>query len=238
MAGIAEPRLAMAARKFGSLLVAIALCGCVSTPPPAVTGEMQRIEGDFPADFSGSWERNYARGGDIRSAYYQALDRLYVTRPDRNFASAPAMGAGVSPRQADALVALARLAEQITAPDVLAISQSEHEIVIEREDDYAILCAFYDGAARATVTGQGTEICGWDGHDLVAQLSLPGELDIAHRFTVSEQLGELRVTTTISAPSSPVPFEISRYYRRFERLPPDHNCIETLSKRRVCSYGR
>jgi len=238
MDAVTEPRLAMAAREFVALLVASALCGCVSTPPPAVTGKMQHIEGDFPADFSGSWERNYARGGDIRSAYYQALDRLYVTRPDRSFAPAPAMGAGVSPRQADALVALARLAEQITDPDVLTISQSEHEIVIERKDDYAILCAFYDGAAQATVTGQGTEICGWDGQDLVAQLSLPGELDIAHRFTVSEQLGELRVTTTISAPSSRVPFEISRYYRRFERLPPDHNCIETLSKRRVCSYGR
>lgn len=238
MDGVAPTPRTFGAGRICSFPVVLLLVGCAPQPQPAVTDRMQQVHGDFPADYSGYWERNYARGGDIRAAYYQALDRLYATRPDQTFGGPATIGMSVPSRQQEALIALARLAEEVTDTDVLTISQTDYEIVIEREDDYAILCGFFDGMADPTVTDYGREVCGWAGKDLVAQLSLPKRLDVAHRFSISEDRSEMRVTTTITAPSSRVPFEISRFYKRFDRLPPNYNCVETLSKRRVCSYGQ
>ena len=48
------------------------------------------------------------------------------------------------------LMPLARLAELITRQDELTISQTDHEILIERQDDFALFCAFYDGVAETT----------------------------------------------------------------------------------------
>jgi hypothetical protein len=45
------------------------------------------------------------------------------------------------------------------------------------------------------------------------------------------------VVTTVSSSTARIPFTLSRFYRKFERLPPDFNCIETLSMKRVCSTG-
>ena len=50
---------------------------------------------------------------------------------------------------ADSLVALARLAELITRPDVLTIVQDDYEIRVDRKDDFSMLCAFYDGVATS-----------------------------------------------------------------------------------------
>ena len=195
-----------------------------------------RIDGGMPADLSGSWERDYSRGDDVnqvlRDIYYYlsrtSADRAYTTRPGP-----------VQPSSRDmaSVRALARLAELITRPQVLTISQNENEITVDRKDDFSLECAFYDGVARGTDSDYGTEICGWDGHQLVSHLVLPDGLQITHRFDVSKDREQLRVITTLSSSTSRVPFTLRRFYRRFERLPPDFNCIETLSMKRVCSTG-
>ena len=203
---------------------------------PVIDEQMMRIDGEMPADFSGSWERDYSRGDDVnqvlRDIYYYlsrtSADRAYTTRPGP-----------VQPSSRDmaSVRALARLAELITRPQVLTISQNDQEITVDRKDDFSLLCAFYDGVAKGTESDYGTEICGWDGGQLVSHLILPDGLQVTHRFTVSEDRQQLRVVTTVSSSTARVPFTLRRFYKKFERLPPDFNCIETLSMKRVCSTG-
>jgi hypothetical protein len=222
-------------RSWNIIAACVALAACTPAEP-VIDEHMMRIDGEMPADLSGSWERDYSRGDDVnqvlRDIYYYlsrtSADRAYTTRPGP-----------VQPSSRDmaSIRALARLAELITRPQVLTISQNEHEITIERKDDFSLLCAFYDGVAKGTDSEYGTEICGWDGDQLVSHLVLPDGLQVTHRFTVSEDREQLRVVTTVASSRARVPFTLSRFYRKFERLPPDFNCIETLSMKRVCSTG-
>ena len=217
------------------ILLSLLIAAC--TPArPVIDEQMMQVDGEMPADLSGSWERDYSRGDDVnqvlRDIYYSlsrtSADRAYTTRPGP-----------VQPSSKDmaAIRALARLAELITRPQVLTISQNDQEITVDRKDDFSLLCAFYDGLAKGTESEYGTEICGWDGSQLVSHLVLPDGLQVTHRFTVSEDRQHLRVVTTVASNTARLPFTLRRFYKRFERLPPDFNCIETLSMKRVCSTG-
>ena len=222
-------------RSWNIVVVCMVFAACTPAEP-VIDEQMMRIDGEMPADFSGSWERDYSRGDDVnqvlRDIYYYlsrtSADRAYTTRPGP-----------VQPSSRDmaSIRALARLAELITRPQVLTISQNEQEITVERKDDFSLLCAFYDGVAKGTDSDYGTEICGWDGDQLVSHLVLPDGLQVTHRFDISEDRQQLRVVTTVSSSTARIPFTLSRFYRKFERLPPDFNCIETLSMKRVCSTG-
>ena len=222
-------------RRWNIVAMCLALAACTPAKP-VIDEQMMRIDGDMPADLSGSWERDYSRGDDVnqvlRDIYYYlsrtSADRAYTTRP------APVQP---SPTAMQSIRALARLAELITRPQVLTISQNDREITVDRKDDFSLLCAFYDGVARGTESAYGTEVCGWDGDQLVSYLVLPDGLQVTHRFTVSADRQQLRVVTTVSSNTARVPVTLSRFYRKFERLPPDFNCIETLSMKRVCSTG-
>jgi len=203
---------------------------------PVIDEGMMRFEGPMPADLSGSWERNYVRDDEVSGVLNQLYYQLARTSPDQRYSGNAGMPT-LSQDDMNSVLALARLAELITRPHVLTISQNEHEISIEREDDFAILCAFYDGVAKGTESDYGTEIFGWDGEQLVSNLVLAEGLQITHRFTVSEDGTQLRAVTTVSSSTSRVPFTLRRFYTKFERLPPTFNCIETLSMKRVCSTG-
>ena len=193
----------------------------------------------MPTDFSGSWERDYSRGDSINgvlNGLFYELNRRAAQRQsnDPRFRGPPPT---ISQRDADSLVALARLAELITRPDVLTIAQNDVEISIARKDDFAMTCQFFDGVAKGTISDYGTELCAWDGEQLVSHLILPDGLDILHRFALSPSGDRMRVTTTVSSGTSRVPFTINRYYMQFEAPSSDLNCIETLSMKRVCSTG-
>ena len=222
-------------RRWNIVAMCLALAACTPTKP-VIDEQMMRIDGEMPADLSGSWERDYSRGDDVnqvlRDIYYYlsrtSADRAYTTRPG------PVQP---SSRDMQSISALARLAELITRPQVLTISQNDREITVDRKDDFSLLCAFYDGVAKGTESAYGPEICGLDGDQLVSHLVLPDGLQVTHRFTVSADRQQLRVVTTVSSNTARVPVTLSRFYRKFERLPPDFNCIETLSMKRVCSTG-
>ena len=222
-------------RSWNIVAACLVLVACAPAKP-VIDEQMMRIDGEMPADFSGSWERDYSRGDDVnqvlRDIYYYlsrtSADRAYTTRPG------PVQP---SSRDMESVTALARLAELITRPQVLTISQNDQEITVDRKDDFSLLCAFYDGVAKGTESDYGTEICGWDGDQLVSHLILPDGLQVTHRFTVSADREQLRVVTTVSSSAARMPVTLRRYYRKFERLPPDFNCIETLTMKRVCSTG-
>ena len=219
------------------LLACLLLAGC--SKQPVISDEMTRVViGPLPTDFSGSWQRNYARDDQLNAALAAAYDRLARSMPDQRMPGpGSVVQAGPSPKDWDSLVALARLAELITRPDVLTISQDDFEIRVDRKDDFSLLCAFYNGQAKAVDSPYGRETCGWDGDDLVSYLGLPGGLKIVHRFTLSEDRQQLRVITTLDSSTSRVPFTLRRFYTKFERPAPAMNCVETLSMKRVCSTG-
>jgi len=217
-------------RNRGIVALCLSIAACAQ--PPVIDNEMKRIEGALPADLSGSWERNYARDDDVNAVLRDVYNKIVRTSTDRQ-----STGAGVpmpSAKDMSSVLALGRLAELITRPDVLIISQTESEISIEREDDFAMLCAFYDGIAKDTQNEYGVEICGWDGEQLVSNLVLPDGLQVTHRFTVSEDGEQLRVVTTVSSNTSRFPFSLRRFYTKFVRPPSEMNCVETFSMKRVC----
>ena len=222
--------------KFSVLVLCLLVAAC--SQQPVIVEETRYFRGAMPADFSGSWERNYALDDEVNAVLRGAYNRLARSMPEQRHPGAPPQGlAAPSSRDTASLLALARLAEEITRPDELRISQNEHEINVVRKDDFSLQCAFYDGVATSIENDYGTEICGWDGQQLVSQLILPDGLQVTHRFTISADGLQMRVVTTVSSSSSRVPFTLRRYYSRYKRPRSDFNCIETLSMKRVCSTG-
>lgn len=204
------------------------LAGCAQQEPILIE-DVKYFDGEMPADFSGTWARDYSRGDDIRKVWQNAYNNL-----SRMSESGVPV---VSDRDVSMLMPLARLVEQITRTDELAISQSEYEILVERRDDYALMCAFFDGISKPTESLFGRETCGWEANQLVSVNDFPDGLRVVHRFDTSEDRQELRVITTASSPTSRIPFTVVYYYRRFEKIRGSFECIETLSMKRVCSTG-
>jgi hypothetical protein len=222
--------------KHLSRIVALGLFVAGCSKQVVIDENMMHIDGALPADFSGSWQRDYALDDDVNAVLRVAYDRLSRSAADQQYSRAPS-GPVVSQKDASSLLAIARLAELITRPDELTISQNEREIFVERKDDYSILCAFHNGVAKAASSQYGAEICGWDGNDLVSNLVLPDGLQVTHRFTISPDGGQLRVVTTVASSTSRLPFSLRRFYTKFSRPSSGFNCIETLSMKRVCSTG-
>ena len=221
-----------------SLALTILLLGACSAPGPVLDTTNPSFVGKMPADFSGSWERDYSRGEDAQGALNSLfLQRQRQVQQQNQFPGSPRVQSGFSQREANALLALARLVEEITRPDVLTISQDDFEIRVARGDDFDLSCTFFRGVAQGTDSDYGTEVCSWDGNSLISHLVLPGGLTITHRFTMSADRNYLRVITTAKSSATRTPFTLHRFYIRFESPPRAFNCIETLSMKRVCSTG-
>ena len=221
------------------LTVALFLLFVACSQQPTIESEALSYEGATPVDLGGSWERDYSRGDDVRLVLrrlYSQMSRAAQQRASNN----PYLGGsegGISAKDASSIQALAQLADEITRPDVLTISQNEYEISVKRKDDFDLLCEFYGGVSKGTGSPYGTEVCGWDQDQLVSYLQLPDGLTVIHRFTISNDSNYLRVVTTVASTTSRTPFTLSRFYRKFEPAESDFNCIETLSMKRVCSTG-
>ena len=218
-----------------ALLLLLGAC----TQQPAMNSETLSYDGAMPANLAGSWERDYSRGDDASLVLRRLYNQMSRAAQQRA-AGGPYMGSsdvGISAKDASSIQALARLADEITRPDVLTISQNEYEISVARKDDFAMLCEFFGGVSKGTDSPYGTEICGWDEDQLVSYLTLRDGLTVIHRFTISDDRNYLRVVTTVASTTSRLPFTLSRFYRRFEPTSSEFNCIETLSMKRVCSTG-
>jgi len=220
------------------LILVLCLLVAACSQQPVVIEEPRHFRGAMPVDFSGSWERDYALDDEVNAVLRAAYNSLARSVPDHRYPGAPPQGiAAPSSKDTASLLALARLAEEITRPDELSISQNEYEISVARKDDFSLQCAFYDGVAASIENNYGTEICGWDGQQLVSNLILPDGLQVTHRFAISSDGLQMRIVTTVSSSSSRVPFTLRRFYSKFRRPRSEFNCIETLSMKRVCSTG-
>jgi hypothetical protein len=223
-------RSAVAAVALAVIAVLPAACG----QRPVIDEQMRRVEGPLPVDLSGSWERSYARDDPMNRVLQQAWDELSRTSSDQYMRNDMGMPAPSS-RDAEVLLALAQLGELITRFDSMRIVQDDTQVRIEREEDFALQCAFDGGMARRIETPAGTELCGWAGDQLVSELVLADGLTIVNLFTISADGQELRITTTLRSPATRVPVTIRRFYRRYEDPVSEFHCIETLSMKRVCS---
>ena len=213
------------------------LAGCAQQP--TIDSETLSYEGAMPANFDGSWERDYSRGSDVQYELRRLYNQMYRAAQQRAATGGyPGnVDVGISAKDASSIQALAQLADEITRPDVLTISQNEYEITVERKDDFAMLCEFFGGVSKGTESVYGSEVCGWDGDQLVSYLTLPDGLTVIHRFTISDDRNYLRVVTTVASTAYRLPFTLSRFYSKFEPASSDFNCVETLSMKRVCSTG-
>ena len=72
----------------------------------------------------------------------------------------------------------------ITQAQLLEITQDAHDIKVKREGDFALTCEFYPGQFHTEETPLGSEVCGWNAHQLVFRLLLPEGLAIQHVFSV------------------------------------------------------
>lgn len=215
----------------GAAALCFLLAGCSNQP--AINNSTRSFAGGMPADLSGSWERDYSRSDDAQAVLNSMLRRMSRPAPDTGY---PGNTPYPTPDPSK-LVALAQLAEMITRPDVLTISQTEYEVSIARKDDFSMLCEFYDGYAKRTVSEYGAEVCNWNGRQLESHLILPDGLLISHRFTMSADGQNLHVSTTVSSGATRTPFTLNRVYMKFDPPESDFNCVETLSMKRVCSTG-
>jgi hypothetical protein len=221
-------------RWFTSLLLAASLClaGCAHEEPILIE-DTKYFEGDMPADFSGFWARDYTRSENINQVLRNTAYEL-----GKRTGQYDSVGPRASERDMSRLMPLARLVELITRRDELTISKTEHEILVERKDDFSLMCAFFNGVAKPIDSAFGKESCGWDGERLISVQEFPDGLRVIHQFQTSNNRKQLRVITTATSNTAPIPFTISHYYWRIEKIPGKFECIETLSMKRVCSTGK
>jgi hypothetical protein len=200
---------------------------------------------DTSVDFSGSWEMDYGASDNVDDrlqSIYNELRRQAERRARRgdgggNRGSSLNMGTPEG-QSMSRIVDLARMADYITTSQILTIEQSDIEITVEREDNFALGCTFADDTPEPVFNELGSELCGWDAHQLVFIISLPDGLRVNHRMSLAPDRQKLHIATSVSNSRSSQPFTLDRVYYRFNPLPPDYDCEYTLSKGNVCSRSR
>jgi hypothetical protein len=187
------------------------------------------------SDFSGYWEMDYGRSDNVDSKLQTMYREWYrnMSRQARGDQRRANMGVQVDSSRFRSIVDVARLADQITSSQVLEIEQSEIDIEIQRENNFSLSCVFREGEPEVVVAELGSEVCGWDAHQLVFYIRLPDGLDIQHRLTLSEDADRLHVATQVDSRKS-APFTLNRFYFRYDPMPENYSCEYTLSRGNVC----
>ncbi|MFK7863166.1 MAG: hypothetical protein AB8B95_02960 [Pseudohongiellaceae bacterium] len=200
------------------------------------------LETPLRMNFSGSWEKDFRRS----DSWQDELNRMMRLRQER--ANTQRSGAGVgggpavslgninlnSGRRGSSVVDLARLAEYISRQNLLTIVQDRNQVRIEREGEAPLVCGVEDGSQEVFTSVHGSEVCGWEEQHLLFVITLPDDLTITHRFTVSSDRKLLQMVTGISSRGS-APFNLRQAFNRFDAPPDNFNCVQTLSRGNVCS---
>lgn len=219
-----------------SLIPVLLIVGCASrsVPQQPVPRAAQAV------DFSGAWEVDYSQSENVRDAFDIMLRELQrqAERRARNMSQGGGTlstgGGGIN--SGASIYALARMAEIVTEPQLFDIEQSDHHINIKRDGSFALSCDFRpEGRFDSRESVLGSEVCGWDGHQLVFQIYLPDGLVIYHRFTLGPSGERINVATTLRSDQVGSPFALDRVYQRYDPNASGIRCKQTLSKGRVCT---
>jgi len=190
------------------------------------------------ADFSGNWEMNFGLNDSVEAKlenyFYRmrkAAERQAGGVERRTSAQQGYIGSGST------VIAMARFVEQITRTQVISIEQPHSDIHIDREGTFSLDCQFGEDGLQTYSNLFGEEACGWIRHHLVFRLSLPEGLKIQHRLTLSSDGQQMNIATTMTSDKAPEPFTLNRAYMRFEGLPENYQCEQTVTRGKVCSLA-
>lgn len=193
-------------------------------------------------DFSGAWAKDYARSDKWDQKLQLQINKMRSaaqkqSRSGRDSRSGP--GAVISLNQGAGrgtnIIDLGRFAELITRSNDMFITQTDKEVRIKREGESDLIC---NGSAEPIKTSSnefGSEVCSWQGHKLFFRISLPGRIEIYHRFEVSPERESINQQTKVSY-GKHLSFDLVQFFNYYG--PPDNdqfNCTQTLSRGKVCS---
>ncbi len=239
-----QSRIAVASLRLFSTVALLASLNSMSIAQD--TGNLPVLDLDKPLrlNFSGSWEKDFGRSDN----WEDELNRMMRIRQQQ----AAQQSSGISPLnrgpavsigninvnrsrgRGASIVDLARLAEYISRHSTMQIIQDRNEVRIERKGEAPLICGLEAGPIATFSSAHGTEICGWDMQQLVFEITLPEDLLIIHRFSVSSNNSVLRMVTSISSRGS-APFNLIQAFNRYDAPAEQFNCIQTISRGRVCS---
>lgn len=215
--------------------VIMTLAGCAASPPV-------QLENRSPTDFSGFWELNDQMSEDpaekIRWLYTvarsdaerrQARGSMNRRESSRIIASKRPLG------NMEAIIGLGRLAAMISKATVLTITQTDEQIIIGRDDDFALVCDF--DAAQNDESRLGQERCGWLNSQLAFEIHLPEGLSVSHLLTLAPDGNRLNLATTVHSSRASVPFTLNRVYVPFEPTEDLYDCVYTIVHKRTCKLG-
>ncbi len=192
------------------------------------------------ADFTGAWEMDYSLNDSLEAKldqyFYQVRRELQRRGNQTELERRQGQGYRQLPNAND-IISMARFADQITRTSTLDIEQTYNNVNIERDDSFSLTCDFARNDFAPYENPFGKEVCGWDGHQMVFYLNLPGGVGIQHRLTLGPEKQKLNIATTIYSDQVTRPFTLNRVYMRFDRLPSDFQCQQTVTKGKVCTLS-
>lgn len=194
-------------------------------------------------DFSGHWEMDYGDSDNIQArldAMVRELRRRAERQANGNMNNRSSGGGGATfggggYNSGPTVIGLARMADMITQSQLLEVEQAEYEVTIKREQSFALSCEFYSEYFQTVETPFGTEVCGWDSHQLLFRILLPEGVSIQHRFTMGPSGDRLNVATTVVSDRVSYPFTLNRVYNRYEPGTSGITCEQTLTRGKVCT---
>lgn len=220
-----------------SALLVLLLAACASQeqrlPAASRTG----------VDFSGSWSLDYGQSdniqvrlnGLVRELQREAERRAQAAGNERRGPGAALMLGSSGTDSGASVIGLAQMADLVSKSQLLDIEQDARQIRVRREGGFALDCDFHDGRPTVVETPLGSELCGWDGHQLMFLLALPEGLSIRHRLTLGPDGEMLNVATTVSSDRVSYPFTLNRVYRRMDPEAHGFSCEQTLTRGKVCT---
>lgn len=212
-------------------LFACLLVACAGERRPLEATNAKRV------DYSGNWELNYAKSDNIQArlnTLVRDLQRQAEQRAQRG-GNQGAVSIGGGSNSGASIIGLAQMADMITQTQLLEIAQTANTVKIKREGNFTLSCEFFGGDSPTVESPLGTEICGWDSHQLVYRLYLPEGLSIQHRFSLGPDGERLNVATTVVSDQVSSPFVLNRVYNRFVPGQSGFRCEQTLTRGKVCT---
>ena len=189
---------------------------------------------------SGNWEKDYQLSDDFETEFnlYVFDIQRRINPQNGNINRNSSLGIGGASGSMESIIGLARFTEEITQMPLLQIDQDRSRMRINRENDFALLCEFFNQQMAVTQTPFGTEQCGWNGNQLLFQLVLDDGLRIFYQVTLAPNEQQLNITTTVSSDGVSTPMTISNYYRRYAIPENNIDCILTLTRNNVCQRAQ
>lgn len=228
------------------ILVLCLILTCVSckntTPlPPRLDSISQTRPAKQVVDLSGDWEKDYGRSDNFETVFQEQVLKIqdYIERLQRNGNRDYPVNAGdtLIPGR-ESVIGLARITEEITRMPVLHIEQDQVKVKIDRENDFALQCKFFEQQISTRSDTFGTESCRWNRGQLLIQIILQDDLKIDYQITLGPDGQELNITTTVVSNEVSFPLTISNYYYRYTPPESDFDCVQTLTRNDVCKRSR